>query len=182
MHFLKIFAAIGVMVCAVFAVMIVAKQPKAETQIVAAPQAPAAINAAANAELIDVTRSLVRRDVPLTVSSAMHLAQTKNFSEALHVLDQMSATEHHTYDYRFAKARILTWSGYYDQAAPLYDGLMAEFPHDADITVSVGYMHLFAGDLDKAETHFQDVIEHHPSYGDARMGLQRTIDARGLAN
>jgi len=106
------------------------------------------------------------------------LIQQKRFGAALTELETFNDADKQTYQYRFLKARILTWSGDYSLAGSEFDVLNAEFPNNPDVLVSYGYLEFFRGNLSKAETHFNEVLAKHPTYLDAYDGLQRTYALR----
>ncbi len=112
------------------------------------------------------------------IQSALSLSQDKQFGQALRVLGDVEATDKQEFDYRFTRARILTWSGNYDLAEPEYVSLLRDFPNNPDVMVSFGYMEFFRGNLSSAESYFNKVLATHPTYLDAYDGLQRTYELR----
>lgn len=115
------------------------------------------------------------------VSTALDLAKNKQFDQALRMLSFVPPAKQNTYEFRFAQARILSWSGRYQSAAHTYRGLLSEYPNNPDVLVSAGYLELFHGNLNIAEQHFGKVVRSHPDYVDAHRGLQRTYQAKQKA-
>lgn len=109
---------------------------------------------------------------------ALIMAGEKRFDDALKIIDAQSDSDKNTYELSFTKARILTWSGDYQNARNLFDSLMREYPNNADVLVSLAYMEFFSGNLDIAERYFNRVIMHNPLYLDAHQGLERVIKTR----
>ena len=112
------------------------------------------------------------------MARAQTLVERKMLSDALIKLDEASPEDQRTYEYRFLKARILTWSGHYDRASETFQTLLAEFPNNYDVMVSYGYLEFFRGNLGSAESYFNDVIAVSPAYLDAYEGLRRVYELR----
>jgi len=108
------------------------------------------------------------------LTTALEFAKTERFDSAFSLLNKVETAKQSSYQYRFTKARILTWAQRYDEAAGEYDLLIQAYPNNPDVRVSVGYLELFRGNLHKAETYFNAVIDLHPDYEDAHVGLERT--------
>ena len=112
------------------------------------------------------------------IQSALNHAKVQDFNAAIQVLEGVSEAEKSRYDYRFTRARILTWSGQHSRAEASYVGLLQDYPGNPDVMVSYGYLQFFRGNLKGAESYFEQVLESHPTYLDAYEGLQRTYDLR----
>lgn len=118
-------------------------------------------------------------ETPEEISSqALALAAEENHAGALNLINSQSETIRQTYDVRFAKARILAWSGEHDKSAAVYTALMDEFPGNPDIQNGFGYLEYYRGNLDQADYHFNQVLAGYPGYEDARTGLKRVAAAR----
>ncbi len=123
-------------------------------------------------------QSMVYPDLTQTLETAQNLAGEKQFSLALATLEASNPADKDEYEYRFLRARILTWSGNYVAAGQAYDSLLKEFPNNYDVMVSFGYLEFFRGNLSSAESQFNKVIAANPGYLDAYEGLRRTYDLR----
>jgi len=113
-----------------------------------------------------------------TLAKAQSFAGDKQFLQALATLEQVSQQDQTQYEYRFLRARILTWSGNYVSAGQAYDSLLSDYPNNYDVMVSFGYLEFFRGNLSSAESQFNKVISANPGYLDAYDGLQRTYELR----
>lgn len=138
-----------------------------------------AMNVQSHASEPKLSENSVLQDAIL---SAIKLAEEKRFTQSLETLETVENAYADTYDFRFARARLLTWSGQYTIAGKAYQSLISDFPNNPDILVSVGYLELFRGNLNIAETHFSAVIESNPVYMDAYRGLERTYALRQNAS
>ncbi|WP_026942871.1 tetratricopeptide repeat protein [Hellea balneolensis] len=112
------------------------------------------------------------------VASALELAKTRHYAAALSRLESADPAIKTQYEFRFTKARILTWAKLYDHAEREFKVLAYLYPDNADIRVSYGYLELFRGNLDQAEWHFDGVLKLYPTYKDAQAGLVRVRAAR----
>lgn len=112
------------------------------------------------------------------VVSALDLAKAQHYAAALSLLENADPAIQTQYEFRFAKARILTWAKLYDHAEREYKVLAYLYPDNADIRVSYGFLELFRGNLDQAEWHFSGVLKLYPTYKDAQTGLERVRTAR----
>lgn len=108
-----------------------------------------------------------------TIRSAIVAGQERKFSEAFSILDQTPSDKRNGYEYSYAKARLLSWSGQYSAAEAAYDKLSEEYPENVDIVVSRGFFELFRGNPAAAKDHFHKVALQYPSYNDAKIGLER---------
>ncbi len=117
-------------------------------------------------------------DTANRISVARNLAEQKQFEKALIILGNVSEGDAPSYDVRFLRARILSWSGQHDAADYIFKGLRAEYPHDPDVMVSHGYLKYYQGQLRDAEYLFSQVLISYPGYSDARNGLNRVRKAR----
>ncbi len=117
-------------------------------------------------------------DLEQSIESALQYAKVQDFDAALSALSSVSADDKTRYTHRFTKARILTWSGRHSEAEGVYSGLLTEYPSNPDVKVSYGYLQFFKGNLQTAESYFNNVLTEHPTYLDAYEGLQRVYDLR----
>lgn len=104
---------------------------------------------------------------------ARKLAGTQKFEEALHVLETSTRSEDNIYSVDYLKAQILSWSGNHARAEQAFLALQDQYPQDADIAVSFGYLHLYQKNFDDAERLFKQVLVRFPDYQDAQRGLER---------
>lgn len=114
----------------------------------------------------------------IAVENALQQSKVQDFDTALYFLETVSERDKQSYNYRLTKARILTWSGRHSEAEGEYVGLLQEYPGNPDVMVSYGYLQFFRGNLQSAESYFNQVLAVHPTYLDAYDGLQRTYDLR----
>lgn len=118
-------------------------------------------------------------ETPEEISSqALALAAEENHAGALALINSQTVDIRETYDVRFAKARILAWSGEYDKSAATYAALLEEHPGNPDIQNGFGYLEYYRGNLDQADYHFSQVLAGYPGYEDARSGQKRVAAAR----
>lgn len=117
-------------------------------------------------------------DLDQAIESALQRANVQDFDGALSLLNKVSSRDQSSYNYRFTKARIYTWSGRHSDAENVYTRLLSEYPTNPDIKVSYGYLQFFKGNLQTAESYFNNVLAEHPTYLDAYEGLQRVYDLR----
>jgi YaiO family outer membrane protein len=111
-------------------------------------------------------------------SRALELAGQDKFSEALALLSQADTVTQSSYEHRFLKSRILSWAGQYDRAQREINGLMAEFPGNADVELAAGNLAYYQNDLNTAERYYQAVLTKNPNYADASRGLENVRKAR----
>ncbi len=104
---------------------------------------------------------------------AKDLAEQKQFERALIILGNVKPEDAGSYDVRFLRARIMSWAGQHDGAEYIFSGLWQEFPQDADIMVSYGYLKYYKGEHRTAEALFSQVLARYPGYTDAQDGLRR---------
>ncbi len=113
-----------------------------------------------------------------TNARALELAGQKNFSQALTLLANEDAQTKAGYDHRFLKARILSWSGQYNEANAELMALSRDYPNNADIQVARGNLAYYQGKLPEAEMHYTEVLKRYPQYQDARTGLENVRKAK----
>ncbi len=111
-------------------------------------------------------------------SQALAIAGQEKHSEALDLIAAQPSDMRETYDMRFAKARILAWSGDYKASAAEYSSLMTDYPGNPDIQNGYGYLEYYRGNYDQAEFHFTTVLANYPGYGDAQTGLNKVRAAK----
>jgi len=117
-------------------------------------------------------------DTANRLAVARNLADQKQFDKALILLGNVQEDDVPSYDVRFLKARILSWSGQHDASEYVFRGLRAEYPHDPDVMVSYGYLKYYQGQHRDAEYLFSQVLIGYPGYSDAREGLNRVRKSR----
>jgi len=105
---------------------------------------------------------------------ALEIAKSGRFATAFDILNSVDSEQKQDYQYRFTKARILTWQQSYQKAEAEYIFLSQTYPNNPDVKVSYGFLELFRGNLDKAEAQFDSVLISFPNYTDASEGLERT--------
>lgn len=110
--------------------------------------------------------------------AALEMAKAERFDTALTSLSTLNLSTQNSYQFRFTKARILTWAQRYSEAEGQYNYLMANYPENPDVNVSFGFLELFRGNLESAELNFISVIEKYPNYTDAHRGLLRVASSR----
>ena len=114
-----------------------------------------------------------------TVSAqAIELAADKKYDAALALIESQPGKFQNSYTIRYAKARILSWSGQYLEAGRAYNSLRRDFPNDPDVQVGQAYLEYFRGNLRDAEDSFEAVLTCHPGYRDARTGLRAVKRAK----
>lgn len=111
-------------------------------------------------------------------TQALDAAKDKRFQRAYTLLDNLDGEQKHSFEYHFTKARILTWQQSYPAAEIEYRYLLQTFPNNPDVKVSYGFLELFRGNFEIAETQFNSVLNLFPNYKDAREGIERTQAAR----
>lgn len=114
----------------------------------------------------------------IAIENALQQSKVQDFDTALYFLETVSDRDKKSYNYRLTKARVLTWAGRHSEAESNYAELLQEFPGNPDVMVSYGYLQFFRGNLQSAESYFNQVLAVHPTYLDAYEGLQRTYDLR----
>lgn len=107
------------------------------------------------------------------MTSAKQLAGEQKFDEALRMLDIKPTNDQEKYSLNYLKAQILSWSGDHSKAKVAFTKLREQYPQDADIAVSFGYLHLYQNNFKDAERLFSQVLARFPDYNDARQGLKR---------
>ncbi len=107
------------------------------------------------------------------LDAAKKLVEAQQFEEALRILDSAPKTSEDNYRIDYYRAQILSWSGNHADAESAFINLRAQYPQDADIAVSFGYLYLYQSKYDEAERLFTQVLNRFPDYSDARRGLQR---------
>lgn len=112
------------------------------------------------------------------IASAMELAQQEQYDEAITALDNLTPEQKTSYKARFARARILGWSGRFAEAEDIYLSLLAEYPDNADLQIGYAQVAYYQADYDKAEALFTSVTLRYPDYNDAHRGLERVQRAR----
>lgn len=111
-------------------------------------------------------------------AEALNLASQKNFTQALDLLSQQSQFEQSQYEHKFLRARILSWAGRYSEAHQELGFLLASNPENPDVRVALGNLHYYQGNLDAAQTEFENVLADYPDYTDAQTGLSNLEKAR----
>ncbi len=132
---------------------------------------PAATALISDNQQIDLDPPRLNTDESLRL--ATKLSKTQNFNEALRILDNIRDEDQNDYAVRFLEARILAWSGQHYTADQKFLSLRADYPKDADIKVSFGYLKYYQSNFAQAEQIFSDVLVNHPDYQDASDGLKR---------
>ena len=115
------------------------------------------------------------------LKNVMEMASQERFDTALFILDYFPEEEKDDYGYLFTKARILSWSGNYQEAGHLYADLRRQYPGDQDILVGSAFLEFYQGNLERSEYYFQQVVDVNPSYTDAFNGLRRVQNMRASA-
>jgi len=113
---------------------------------------------------------------------ALELAGQQKFDQALTLLSGQDAELKAGYEHRFLKARILSWDGQYSKARAELDALMAEYPDNPDLQLTIGNLEYYQGNLDAAETQYQWVLSRFPDYQDARNGLENVRKAKARSD
>jgi len=111
-------------------------------------------------------------------TQALELAGQQKFDQALTLLSGQDAELKAGYEHRFLKARILSWAGQYSKARAELNALMAEYPDNPDLQLTIGNLEYYQGNLDAAETQYQWVLSRFPDYQDARNGLENVRKAK----
>jgi len=111
-------------------------------------------------------------------TQALELAGQQKFDQALTLLSGQDAELKAGYEHRFLKARILSWDGQYSKARAELNALMAEYPDNPDLQLTIGNLEYYQGNLDAAETQYQWVLSRFPDYQDARNGLENVRKAK----
>lgn len=150
--------------CAISAIFGFATVSSGESQAATPPQMMSAKTSAA---------PIIAAPVEQIVAESMAYARGSSFEKALASLDTIDAESAVRFDVMFARARILTWSGDYTSAEPIYYDLMEVYPDNPDVRVSYGYQKLFSGDAVSAVENFEAVVQDFPDYQDAINGLER---------
>jgi len=110
----------------------------------------------------------------------MSFASDKNFDAALALLARQDINTQNSYNHRLLKARILSWDGKYTQAQKVFDGLLNEFPQNADVMLAAGNLEYYQGNLKQAEGIFLSVLALNPNYNDAKTGLENVRKAQAV--
>ncbi len=131
----------------------------------------------ASVKLLDAQQSLVLErmtdDTKKRLSVAMALSEEKQFDRALILLDNVLDADQDKYEVKFMRARLLSWSGHYAAADQQFTQLRQAYPDDADLMVSHAYVKFYSSQYYEAQSLFIQVLNMHPNYEDARMGLDR---------
>lgn len=114
-------------------------------------------------------------------TQALDLAGQQKFDQALAVLSGQNAELKAGYEHRFLKARILSWAGKYRQAREELDSLMAAYPDNPDLQLTMGNLEYYQGNLNAAEEQYKTVLTKFPNYQDARNGLENIRKAKEAA-
>ena len=115
---------------------------------------------------------------PTPTELAVEMALEGYHADALDLLTSLDEDIKSGFEYRYARARILSWSGEYEASGQAFASLQADFPDHSDVEVSAGYLELFRGNLDAAEQYFIQVADEFDYYEDAQIGLRRVEEAR----
>ena len=107
------------------------------------------------------------------IISAKQLASSQKFDEALRMLETKPNSDQENYSLGYLKAQILSWAGNHPKAEQAFIELRRQYPQDADIAVSFGYLHLYQNNFEDAERLFSQVLDRFPDYQDAQNGLKR---------
>ena len=107
------------------------------------------------------------------IAQAKALASEEKFDEALRLLGTTPANDENAYQLNYLRAQILSWSGKHEKANHAFTELRQQYPQDADIAVSFGYLHLYQNNFKDAEQLFSQVLDRFPDYHDAKQGLKR---------
>lgn len=107
------------------------------------------------------------------VDHALVLAGQEDYRAALAALDGLGADRQASYETRFARARILSWSGRYQEAEKEFTALLTDYPDDPDVLLAYGYLAYYQGDRQHARQRFSRILATYPDYEDARLGLER---------
>ena len=107
------------------------------------------------------------------MKEAILLGQNRQFDQAFAILYATPINDRDSFSYIFTRARLLCWSGKFEEADSLYQSLLAKNPNHPDVLVSQGYLELFRGEPYKATAHFERVVDLYPSYVDAQTGVIR---------
>jgi tetratricopeptide (TPR) repeat protein len=107
------------------------------------------------------------------LKSAKQLAGAQEFDEALQMLEIAPQSDQEAYSLNYLRAQILSWSGNHNKAERAFTELRQQYPQDADIAVSFGYLHLYQNNFEDAERLFTQVLDRFPDYQDAKKGLKR---------
>ena len=107
------------------------------------------------------------------LKTAKQLAGAQEFDEALQMLEIAPQSDQEAYNLNYLKAQILSWSGNHYKAERAFTELRQQYPQDADIAVSFGYLHLYQNNFEDAERLFTQVLDRFPDYQDAKKGLKR---------
>lgn len=107
------------------------------------------------------------------IIKAKQLASTQNFEEALRMLETKPSSDQEKYVLNYLRAQILSWAGNHHKAEQAFIELRRQYPQDADIAVSLGYLHLYQNNYEDAARLFSQVLARFPDYQDAQHGLKR---------
>ena len=114
-----------------------------------------------------------RTDTDVRLEQTRELVAQQKLEDALRILNGVRPSDRDHYDVKFLKARILSWSSQHTAAEETFLALRSQYPENADVMVSYGYLQFYQNKLGKAETIFVEVLAKHPDYEDAINGLAR---------
>jgi tetratricopeptide (TPR) repeat protein len=92
-------------------------------------------------------------------------------SEALQQVEPLLAAEPNNPHYRNLKASFLVGIGEYQQSIELYQGILAEYPHQAKVWLMLGHVQKTAGRQEEAIAAYRRALELAPQLGDAYWSL-----------
>lgn len=107
------------------------------------------------------------------MKQAILLGQNRQFDQAFAILYATPINDRDSFAYIFTRARLLCWSGQFEEADSLYQSLLVKNPAHPDVLVSQGYLELFRGEPLKATARFEQVVGLYPGYADAQTGVIR---------
>lgn len=106
------------------------------------------------------------------IAHAQKLAANKQYETALALLAGDTASGKGSYERRFLRARILSWSGDYKKAQSAFDKLMTDYPVNADIMLAAANLDYFQENFANAERKYRAVLTIAPDYPDASRGIE----------
>jgi tetratricopeptide (TPR) repeat protein len=109
--------------------------------------------------------------VPARVQYATVLNRQNRAREALEQIGPLLCIEPNNPHYRNLKATFLVGIGEYQQAIDLYSGILAEYPHQAKIWLTLGHVLKTAGRREAAIRAYRRALEIAPDLGDAYWSL-----------
>jgi tetratricopeptide (TPR) repeat protein len=92
-------------------------------------------------------------------------------SEALQQIAPLRAAEPDNPHYRNLQATFLVGIGEYQQSIDLYRGLLAQYPHQAKVWVTLGHVQKTAGHQEEAIRAYRRALELEPRMGEAYFSL-----------